>query len=181
MLARSAMSDRIKRSSLTQEAIQILRSCSRSLPWAMRAAHLSDYSLRMKISGYGAKYRETVISSALSAWEKILELDRSGDCPLYRPRSWRKDERGKKKELKRQGWFRQLGGKSNDFVLFCPSSPGGRLAEKWKQVVEGMRESSGGLVKGYVAEKTGVPISALLFNNQLGETDNFGKQDSQLL
>ena len=99
-----------------------------------------------------------------------MELNRSGDCPLYRPRSWRKDERGKKKELKRQGWFRQLGGKSNDFVLFCPSSPGGRLAEKWKQVVEGMRESSGGLVKGYVAEKTGVPISALLFNNQLGTT-----------
>ena len=60
---------------------------------------------------------------------------------------------------------------------FCPSSPGGRLAEKWKQVVEGMRESSGGLVKGYVAEKTGVPISALLFNNQLGENDNCGKQD----
>ena len=40
-----------------------------------------------------------------------------------------------------------------------------------------MRESSGGLVKGYVAEKTGVPISALLFNNQLGENDNCGKQD----
>ena len=61
MLARSAMSDRIKRSSLTQEAIQILRSCTRSLPWAQRAAHLSDFCLRMKISGYSERYRETVI------------------------------------------------------------------------------------------------------------------------
>ena len=177
MLARSAMSDRIKRSSLTQEAIQILRNCSRSLPWESRAAHLSDFSLRMKLSGYTAKYREAVITSALSAWEKQLELDRSGECPLYRPRSWRKDERSKKKEMKKQGWFRQLGGKSNDFALFCPSSPGGRLAEKWKQVVEEMRESSGGLIKAYVAEKTGVPISALLFNNQLGENDTCGKLD----
>ena len=131
----------------------------------------------MKLSGYNAKYRETVISSALSAWEKQLELDRSGECPLYRPRSWRGEERSKKKELKKQGWFRQLGGKSNDFALFCPSSPGGRLAEKWKQVVEEMRESSGGLIKAYVAEKTGIPISALLFNNQLGEKDTCGKLD----
>ena len=48
MLARSAMSDRTKRSALTQEAIQILRNCSRSLPWARRATHLSDFCLRMK-------------------------------------------------------------------------------------------------------------------------------------
>ena len=34
-----------------------------------------------------------------------------------------------------------------------------------------------GLVKGYVSEKTGIPISALLCNNQLGESDNCGKPD----
>ena len=65
MLARSAMSDRTKRSALTQEAIQILRNCSRSLPWERRAAHLSDFSLRMKISGYSEKFRETIICSAI--------------------------------------------------------------------------------------------------------------------
>ena len=40
-----------------------------------------------------------------------------------------------------------------------------------------MRESSGGLVRGYVAEKSGIPLSALLFNNQLGESDICGKPD----
>ena len=157
MLARSAMSDQTKRSALTQEAIQILRNCSRSLPWASRAAHLSDFCLRMKISGYSEKYRETVIRSALKAWEKQLNLDQSGERPLYRPREWKKDERLRKKEHKRSGWFRKLGGNTNDFSIFCPASPGGHLAAKWKKVMEEVRESSGNLIKGYVAEKSGIP------------------------
>ena len=177
MLARSAMGDRTKRAALTQEAIQILRNCSRSLPWDRRAFHLSDFCLRMKISGYGEKYRETIIRSALTAWEKQVEMDRTGERPLYRPREWQKEERAKKKEFKSRGWFRKLGGKTNDFSLFCPASPGGRLAAKWREVVEEVRESSGGLVRGYVAEKSGTPLSALLFNNQPGEKDQCDKDD----
>ena len=177
MLARSAMGDRTKRAALTQEAIQILRNCSRSLPWDRRAFHLSDFCLRMKISGYGEKYRETIIRSALTAWEKQVEMDRTGERPLYRPREWQKEERAKKKEFKSRGWFRKLGGKTNDFSLFCPASPGGRLAAKWREVVEEVRESSGGLVRGYVAEKSGTPLSALLFNNQPGEKDLCDKDD----
>ena len=72
ILARSAMSDKTKRATLTQEAIQILRNCSLSLSWKVRAAHLSDFSLRMKISGYNERYRETIIKSAISAWEKQI-------------------------------------------------------------------------------------------------------------
>ena len=177
MLARSAMSDRTKRAALTQEAIQILRNCSRSLPWARKASHLSDFCLRMKISGYGEKYRETIIRSALSAWGKQVEMDTTGERPLYRPRSWKKDERAKLKESKKSGWFRKLGGKTNDFSLFCPASPGGKLALKWREVLEEVRGSSGGLVRGYVAEKSGIPLSALLFNNQPGEKDDCGRVD----
>ena len=43
MLARLAMSDRTKRSALTQEAIQILRNCTMSLPWTRKAQPLSDF------------------------------------------------------------------------------------------------------------------------------------------
>ena len=177
MLARSAMSDRTKRSALTQEAIQILRNCSRSLPWERRAAHLSDFSLRMKISGYSEKFRETIICSAIAAWEKQTEMDRTGERPLYRPREWRKEERSRRKEYKKTGWFKNLGGQSNDFALFCPASPGSKLAAKWKKELEDVKASSGGLIRGYVAEKSGIPLSSLLFNNQLGESNNCGKAD----
>ena len=114
---------------------------------------------------------------ALKAWEKQLNLDQSGERPLYRPREWKKDERLRKKEHKRSGWFRKLGGNTNDFSIFCPASPGGHLAAKWKKVMEEVRESSGNLIKGYVAEKSGIPLSALLFNSQPGEKDNCGKLD----
>ena len=148
-----------------------------SLPWAKRASHLSDFCLRMKISGYGEKYRETIVRSALSAWEKQVEMDTTGERPLYRPRTWKKEERAKMKESKKNGWFRRLGGKTNDFSLFCPASPGGKLATKWRQVLEEVRESSGGLIRGYVAEKSGIPLSALLFNTQPGEKDHCARDD----
>ena len=139
------MSDKTKRATLTQEAIQILRNCSLSLSWKVRAAHLSDFSLRMKISGYSERYRETIIKSAISAWEKQIEKDNTGECPLYRPRTWEGERRRKKKEHKKTGWFRKLGGQTNDFALFCPASPGSRLAAKWKLELDQIRVSSGGL------------------------------------
>ena len=43
--------------------------------------------------------------------------------------------------------------------------------------MEEVKTSSGGLIRGYVAEKSGIPLSSLLFNNQLGESDNCGKAD----
>ena len=104
-------------------------------------------------------------------------MDRTGERPLYRPREWQREERARMKESKKSGWFRKLGGKTNDFSIFCPASPGGKLAEKWRKVMEEVRESSSGLVRGYVAEKSGIPLSALLFNTQPGEKDNCGKND----
>ena len=89
----------------------------------------------------------------------------------------KKEERLKKKEHKRSGWFRKLGGNTNDFSIFCPAPPSGHLAAKWKMVMEEVRVSRGSLVKGYVAEKSGIPLSALLFSSQPGEKDNCGKSD----
>ena len=61
--------------------------------------------------------------------------------------------------------------------MFCPASPGGRLAERWRRVLEEVRRSSGGLVRGTVVEQGGLPISALLVDPQPGEQDLCGKQD----
>ena len=67
ILARSAMPENCKRSTLTQEALRILRNTSINIPWDRKAELLSDFSLRMKLSGYPEKYRETIILSALTA------------------------------------------------------------------------------------------------------------------
>ena len=124
ILARSAMPSRIKRAALTQEALRILRNCSSDIPWKRKAEFLSDFCVRMKISGYSERYRENIIKSALVAWDRMVEQDQKGEKPLYRDNTWRKEERRKEKEKKKTGWYKRIGGKQSDFPIFCPMSPG---------------------------------------------------------
>ena len=131
----------------------------------------------MKVSGYAERYRQTIIASALVAWDKMQEENRSGVRPLYKDNTWKREERQRQKVKKRAGWYKQLGGKRSYFPLFCPISPGGRMAERWRRVVEEVRQSSNGLVRATVVEKPGVPISSLLVDSMPGESDNCGKQD----
>ena len=56
-------------------------------------------------------------------------------------------------------------------------SPGGKLATRWRNTLEQVRTSSGGRVRGYVAEQSGVPLSALLYSSQPGEQDRCGRAD----
>ena len=107
----------------------------------------------------------------------MLAEHRSGERPLYREREWRQEERRKEKEKKKVSWFKNKGGQKCDFPLFCPMSPGGRLANIWKKIVEEVRVSSGGLVRAKVVEQAGVRISALLVDSSPGEVDQCGKPD----
>jgi hypothetical protein len=170
------MPDRTKRASLTQEAVRILRNCSEDIPWTRRAEFLSDLCLRMKMSGYGERYRQTIIQSALKAWDRMLEADRSGARPLYRDSAWLKQHR-QEETKKKSSWYKGLGGQVSDFPIFCPASPGGRLAERWRRVAEEVRASSGGLVRATVVEQPGMPLSALLVDSMPGETDLCAKPD----
>ena len=74
-------------------------------------------------------------------------------------------------------WFRNMGGIKNDFPIFCPITPGGRLAERWKRVAEEVRTSSNNKIRPKVVEQTGLPISALLVDPMQGEQDTCGKDD----
>ena len=177
ILARSAMPSRVKRAALTQEALRILRNCSPDVPWKRKAEFLTDFCLRMKLSGYPERYRAAIIESALKAWDKILLDDLLGVRPLYRTNTWKKEERRKKKELKKINWFTKTGGKANDFPIFCPMTPGGRLAEKWRRVADEVRINSGGKIRPAVVEQSGLPISALLVDPTQGEQDLCGKAE----
>ena len=52
----------------------------------------------MKERGYPENYREKVFLSALSAWEKMVDLDRAGTKSLHREKSWKKEERKLERE-----------------------------------------------------------------------------------
>ena len=66
IMGRSAMPRSMKRSVLTQEGIRILRNCSEDLPWHKIEELLTDFSLRMKLSGYNENYRYNIIKSSIT-------------------------------------------------------------------------------------------------------------------
>ena len=47
----------------------------------------------MKDSGYSEQVRMEIIKGGVIGYEKQVEIDRSGECPLYRPREYRSEER----------------------------------------------------------------------------------------
>ena len=103
--ARSALPWNSKRTILAQEVLRILLNCSRELPWGTMISHVNNMMLRLQYSGYDQKFRGEVVRSALKPYNGLLELDVSGEQPLYRPREWRQLERA----LKRDGGNRNLG------------------------------------------------------------------------
>ena len=82
------------------------------------------------------------------------------------------------KEKKKAGWFK-AGGGGSDFPIFCPMTPGGRLAAKWKKVAEDIRWSTGGDVSARVVEQGGIPLHAVLGKPLPQQEDNCRKTDCQ--
>ena len=105
--ARSALLWSCKRTILTQEVLRIFLNCSRGLPWEAIVAHVM--MLRLQYSGYDRTFREQVVRSALAAYNRLLDLDASGEKPLYRPREWRALERARERRKRRDNWFRKGG------------------------------------------------------------------------
>ena len=131
MLHQSAMPDKVKRTTLSQEVIRVLRNCHPDLPWERKLVHLNTLTERMRDSGYPERMREEIIQSGLKGYEKLVEVESSGGRPVNRPRKSDQTERRKEKAKRKDTWYKQ-GGYSS--VLFVPCTPGGVLAKQMKEV-----------------------------------------------
>ena len=130
ILANSAMPEKMKRNCLVQEGIRRLRNTSRSLGWELKAEILSEYSNKMRVSGYYAKYRLEVIQAAVRGFQVQCEKADKGVKPLHRPREFDSHSRWRKKCLTRYTWYRP-----HNSVLFVPCTPNGNLAREIQKVV----------------------------------------------
>ena len=66
----------MKRTSLTQTVIRTRRNTRPELPWSVTENLLSNFSARMKASGYDEHYRYQVIKSGMEGFDKMLEEER---------------------------------------------------------------------------------------------------------
>ena len=139
--------------SLVQEVLRIFLNCTRELPWEVIVAHVNHMMLRLQYLGYDRKFREEVVRSALAAYNRLLDLDASGEKPLYRPREWRALERARERRKRRDNWFRKGG---SDTAILVPATPGSQLKHRY------MREIKATDFKIKVVEQSGTTLKAML-------------------
>ena len=169
MLKDSAMPARSKMSSLTQEVIRRLRNTRTTLAWEEHQAPiLTQFCRQMARSGYGEGYRKEVITSGVSGFERQVEASRSGEKPLFRPRGWRREERRRKKLVKRVGWYRPA-----DCIGFFPATPGGELNKRIGKVLEEEGSRIGLTLRS--REKGGVSLARQLVRADLRAGEPCGR------
>ena len=178
ILSNSAIPSKQKRTILTQECLRRLRNTQVELGKDVQTKHLNNFMIKMRDSGYTALYRKQILSSALNAFEKMVNDDQSGTKPLYRDKNWNKESRKEQKEGKHINWYKNggtektgSGTKSLEYksVLFVPVTKGGKLAKELKKREEELNrfkkerikivEDGGVQLKNFLVQKDPFPTS----------------------
>ena len=115
------------------EVLRILLNYKGELPREAIVAHVNHMMLRLQHSGYDRKFREEVVRSALAAYNRLLELDASGEKPLYRSREWRALERERERKKRRDNWFRKW---NFDIVILVPATPGSQFKCRYMREIK---------------------------------------------
>ena len=109
--------------------------------------------LRLQYFGYDQKFRTEVVLSALKAYNHMIELDASGEQPLYRPTEWKRLQRAQERRGKRESCYRKGG---FDTAIIAPATPGSQLKHRYIEEIEG----AGFKIK--VVEQSGVTLKRML-------------------
>ena len=161
ILVDSALSFSQKRTILTQECLRILRNTKIELGPDVQKVHLDKFMLKLKISGFGHKFRLEILDSALKAFEKMKNEDKLGIKPMYRDRDWNAEERKKKKSEKKLDWWNSKNSKIKyTSVFFVTPTPGGELVKELTQREKEINKNSGERIK--FVEKGGLKIKDIL-------------------
>ena len=106
----------------------------------------------------GYKFRKEILLSTLAGYRKIQEAAQEGIRPLYRSRSWRKEDRLKKKMSKKKNWL----GTFWKSRIFVPFTPGSKLKKKLQQMEEQMRPGGRENMPSKIIETSGKTLEMLL-------------------
>ena len=156
MMECSAMPTKVKRTTLTQEVVRILRNISKELPKETANKHLSEFSSRMMASEYTEKFRLEVIKAGVEGFEKMIKVEEAGGRPVNRPRTWETDRRQEKKQLKKRNWFSSGG---HHVPLFIPHTPNSQLAKLIRAKEE--QNNQGRKIRFLICEVGGTKIHNL--------------------
>ena len=122
IMAKSAVSMKVKRNVVLQEGLRRIRRTSPDIPMTSLNNTLSKFSNAMRISGYDRKFRYQAIKGILDANDKFLTDVNTGSKSLYRSGSQIRD--AKKDKLGQYGntWFMTNGTTNTIQVQATPNS-----------------------------------------------------------
>ena len=118
---------------------------------------------KFQFSGYNKKFRYEVMDSAIKAYLKIVEHDRNGVKPMYRPKGYQLEERKESKRKKKKTWYAKGGYES---VIFAPATPNSSLKKNYEKAI---KETP---LKIKVVEQSGTQLKRIL------QTSNPFKKDT---
>ena len=138
-----------------------MRNTKIELGEAIKIKHLNNFMLKMKNSGYPKKYRTEILNSTLVAFDQILSDDSKGVKPLFRSRSWNREERNKEKGERKTKWYKSgLKGIEYTSVLFVPVTKGGILVKDLTKREEEINRNSDERIK--FIEMGGIKVKDML-------------------
>ena len=153
----SAQAVTCRRSVHTQEIMRRLLNSSPMLDWESCVAPvISQYMLRMMQHGYPQQYRVDTLNRALRIYDHMVEEDKKGTRPLYRPKTWNITARRKEKEKKRYEWSTKGG---HIAPIFVPPTPNSELANSLRIIAENEAELG---VKFKIVETGGLSMKSIM-------------------
>ena len=130
---RSALSATTKNNVLVADLVRIMRNVSLQCPESERQKHIQHFIKRMQFSGYHQRERVKVYNKAKRRFEKIIEKDQKGECPMYRGKFWERRRREQEKIHKKRTWYTKGG---YETVLFVDATPNGELAKECQKILK---------------------------------------------
>ena len=140
-----------------------MRNTSPLLPWSARAQHLSQFSQRLKISGYQQNVRAKVISEGVRAQLKLEARQRETGAPANRPKGSVSEQEERRLKKKSRPWFSKNQAPQDlryTTTLFIPPTPGSTLLKELQRVERSNSQGRDWGVK--FVEKRGTTLDQLL-------------------
>ena len=106
IMSESAVPDRMKVVTLSQEGVRRMRNCGITCTAEDRSRVLSDLMRKMMRSGYGEKQRRMVLECAVVGYYRMRMNQRNGGRRVNRPMSEGKEEREVMKIVGKTEWKR---------------------------------------------------------------------------
>jgi hypothetical protein len=199
--AKTALSEQVKFSSLTQEVVRRLLHTSRRLPDDVMLECLEKLCQKMANSEHRPVYIKKVMISGITTYEaklkkSLLPAGNPGFKPLHLGTSYNSKGRWRKKVMAREEWYKdqekteegpRYGGKGGkkkpsqkdgkiqtSTVMFIPSTRGGMLTKMMREREQELSKITKFRVK--MQEAGGIQL-ARLFSTDLARGESCGRED----